>query len=88
MCRTAGTVPSGHSVRSIQSIPKEWIEFPSDVPQGQLRLMPEFQVPNRFPHGLRHRGANCRIEAPEQCLVSEILYQTWSEAKSEKVKFG
>lgn len=49
--------------------------------------MPEFRIPNRFPHGLHRRGTNCRIEAPEQCLVSEILDQTWSEAEPEKVKF-
>lgn len=66
--------------------PQEWIEFPSDVSQGQLRLMPEFQLPNRFPHGLHRRGTNCRIKAPEQCLVSKILYQTWAEAEPEKVK--
>src|SRR4030095_7937647 len=67
--------------------PKEWIEFASNILQGQLRLMPEFQVPNRLPHSLHRRGTNCRIEAPEQCLISEILDQTWSEAEPEKVKF-
>src|SRR5579871_785393 len=49
--------------------------------------MPEFQLPNRCPHGLHRRGTNCRIKTPEQCLVSKIPYQTWSEAKPEKVKF-
>ena len=67
--------------------PKEWIEFPSNVLQGQLRLMPECSSPESLPHSLHRRGTNCRIEASEQCLVSETLDQTWPEAEPEKVKF-
>src|SRR5215469_17718368 len=45
---------------------KERIEFLGDVLQGQLRLTPYVQVPNRLPHGFHRRGADCWIKSSKQ----------------------
>ena len=46
--------PAGHVCFRLRSV------------QGQLRLTPYVQVPNRLTHGLHRRGADCWIESSKQ----------------------
>src|SRR5215471_19485249 len=45
---------------------KKRIEFLGNGLQGQLRLTPYVQVPDRLTHGLHRRGADCWIKSSKQ----------------------
>src|ERR1700730_15491730 len=51
---------------------KERIEFLGNVLQGQLRLTPYVQVPDRLAHGLHCRGADCWIESSKHGVAWKI----------------
>jgi hypothetical protein len=58
----------------------------SDIVQRPLRLTTNVQLPNRRPHGLHGRGADCRIEPAKQRVIPETPHQTGPKAVPEEVK--
>jgi hypothetical protein len=50
--------------------------------------MSEVQFPHRRSHGLQRRGADRRVEAPEQCVVSGASNQPGPKAVSEEVELN
>src|ERR1700730_10717978 len=67
--------------------PQERIEPPSELLQGQLRLMAKIQLPNRRPHSFHRRGADCGIKSAKQRVIPETSHQTRPKAVPKKVKY-